>query len=103
MGTAGHAFPGGDPNEKKLVDELNNLLEGKPPVPGVKPLSDDEKKGLERAFRKAVQDAIFSPGADAITKANVSQAVQDKVMDDMLRKYKDWKDAGGQDPWPFKK
>jgi hypothetical protein len=102
MGTAGQAFTGGDPNEKKLVDQLNALLEDKP-VPNVRTLNDDEKKGLEQAFRQAVENAIFKPGADAITRTNVSQAVQGTVMNDMLRKYKDWLATAGRDPWPFPK
>ena len=102
MGTAGQAFTGGDPNEKKLVDQLNALLEDKT-VPNVRALKDDEKKGLEQAFRQAVENAIFNPGADAITRANASQAVQGKVMNEMLRKYKDWLATNGRDPWPFPK
>jgi hypothetical protein len=101
MGTASQSFKDGDPNEKKLVDELKTLLEGGHRGPT---LNADNQKGLQEAFKKAVDDAIFGPGADAIMKANVSRAVQDKVMNSMLRKYKDWKAAGEKmDNWPFPK
>jgi hypothetical protein len=59
---------------------------------------------LKQAFKEAVTQAIFGPGADAITKDNVSRAVQSKVMNDILREYKQWKAAGSDmNKWPFSK
>jgi hypothetical protein len=101
MGTASQSFTNGDPNESKLVDELNRLLEGS--QQGTQ-LNEDNRKGLEQAFKEAVTQAIFGPGADAITKDNVSRAVQSKVMNDILREYKQWKAAGSDmNKWPFSK
>lgn len=100
MGTASTSFKDGDPNEKDLVKQLNDFLEGK----GPQQLSADNKKGLEQAFKEAVDKAIFGREADALTRANVTKAVQGEVMNTMLRKYEDWKDAGSDmNNWPFPK
>lgn len=100
MGTASTSFKDGDPNERKLVEELNGFLEGTQQ----RQLSADNRKGLEQAFKDAVDKAIFGRGADAVTKDNVSRAVQGQVMNDMLRKYQDWKNAGeDENNWPFPK
>ena len=100
MGTASTSFKGGDPNERKLVEELNGFLEGTQQ----RQLSADNKKGLEQAFKEAVDKAIFGRNADALTRANVTKAVQGEVMNTMLRKYKDWKNAGSDmTQWPFPK
>lgn len=100
MGTASTSFKSGDPNERRLVEELKDFLEGSQQ----RQLSTDNRKGLEQAFKDAVDKAIFGRGADAVTKANVERAVQGEVMNSMLRKYKAWKDAGSDmNRWPFPK
>ena len=97
MGTASQSFKDGDPNEVRLLEELKSLLD-------TSGLDSEKKAGLEQALRDSVNDAIFGPGADAITKQRVSEAVQGKVMDDILRKYKSWKDSGkDMSRWPFPK
>jgi hypothetical protein len=100
MGTASQSFKDGDPNESKLVKELNDFLERSPQ----RQLSADNKQGLEQAFKEAIAEAIFGRGADAVTKENVKKAVQSEVMNKMLRKYEAWKNAGSDiTKWPFPK
>lgn len=97
MGTASQSFKDGDPNEARLLEELKSLLE-------TSAFDSDKQAGLEQALRDSVNDAIFGDAADAITKQRVSEAVQGKVMDDVLRKYKSWKDSGqDMSRWPFPK
>jgi hypothetical protein len=103
MGTTSTAFQGGDPQEEKLVKELNDFLEGKAP----RQLNEDNRKGLEQAFRAAIDAAIFGRGPDSVdanTKDNVRKAVRSQVMNTMLREYDNWKNAGSDmNRWPFPK
>jgi hypothetical protein len=103
MGTTSTAFKGGDPQEEKLVKQLNDFLEGRAP----EQLNENNRKGLEQAFRAAIDKAIFGndpDSADANTKANVRTAVQNQIKNTMLREYETWKNAGSDmNRWPFPK
>jgi thioesterase domain-containing protein len=97
MGTASQSFKDGDPREQELMEELLKLVQQR----GADP---DRKTGLEQHLRASIHEAIFGRQADPITKNRVKQAVQGRLMDDIIKEFKKWKDAG-EDPakWPFPK
>lgn len=101
MGSANQSFQGfpGDIQDRALVDELKRLVDQPHST-----LSEDDRAGLEQAFREAVNNAIFGDQADAVLKQNVANAVQARVKQDILVKYEAWKRAGeNATAWPFRK
>lgn len=93
MGTALQSVEG-DSGEKADLEELLKLIRRK---------GFDRKKriGVELLIAEVVNDAIFGAAADAETKRRVTTAVQGKVMDEVITKYKQWRVQPKKRKWPF--
>lgn len=77
-----------DPQNPRLEQEYDGVR--------LAPDNDEEYKGLQHAFRLAVEAAISNPA--------IRQAIATEVENRIIKTYKTWETQGGRNgsrPWPF--
>ena len=92
MGTASQTVR--DPEDQEAFQKMLNEVRKS------KKLSGAKKKSLQRAIARAIKDVINNDPdfADVVTLG-----VQQEVKKEIIQKYKQWKDTGGDvKKWPFK-